>query len=278
MVVTVAPLHSLVAAVMAGRGAPALLLAGGVSPHAYALKPSDARKLARADIVFRIGPGLERFLERPLANLAADARIVTLEARPELIRLPTRAGGIWRQHDEDDGAAIDPHLWLDPENARRIARIAQAVLSQADPEGAASYARNAADLGHRIATLERRLQASLAPVRRIPYIVFHDAYQYFERRFGLNAIGAVAIDPERAPGARRLREIRARIRDGGASCVFAEPQFRAPVIQAIVEGSSVRVGLLDSLGADIDAGPEAYFRLLRGMADALVACLTPPGN
>jgi zinc transport system substrate-binding protein len=280
-VVTVGPLHSLAAAVMAGRGVPALLLAGGSSPHAYALKPSDARKLARADVIVRLGPSLEGFLERPLANLAAGARIVTLVERAELIRLRAREGGVWEKRDEEEHghrATVDPHLWLDPENAGRIAKIVAAALGEVDPEGAATYARNADDLGDRIEALERELRATLAPVRRAPYVVFHDAYQYFERRYGLNAIGSVAVDPERAPGARRLTEIRARIRDGGAACVFSEPQFRPRVLTTIVEGSGARLALLDPLGADLAPGPEAYFELMRRLARSLAACLAPSGG
>ncbi|MDP6706083.1 MAG: zinc ABC transporter substrate-binding protein [Alphaproteobacteria bacterium] len=284
VVVTVPPLHSLTALVMAGRGEPALLLPGGASPHVYVLKPSDARKLARADIVIRVGESLETFLEKPLVGLAAEARVITLADEAGLRRLPVRQGGVWEkadeaaaEHDHHEGG-VDPHLWLDPRNAQAIIAIVAAALSRADPEGAETYAQNARAAAERISALESELQARLGPVRERPYVVFHDAYQYFERSFALNAVGAVAVSPERPPGARRLLEIRAKIRADGAACVFSEPQYRPRLVETIVEGTGAKTAVLDPLGAALAPGPEAYFGLMRNLAAALAACLAPSNS
>jgi zinc transport system substrate-binding protein len=287
VVTTVKPLHSLVASVMAGLGEPELLLAGGGSPHAGSLRPSQARALDEAELVFWIGPELEAFLAKPLEALAGNARVIALTELPGLERLEARTGGAWNPAEQDDhkdspdggqpegGANPDPHLWLDPDNARAIAALAAAALSEADPDNAARYALNAAAVAARIEALDRELTARLAPLRDRPFIVFHDAYQYLERHYGLRAAGAIAVSPERAPGARRLLEIRAKIETRGAVCLFSEPQFEPALVETVIGGTAARSGELDPLGAGLSAGPEAYFQLMRGLADSLAACLAP---
>ena len=289
VVTTVKPLHSLVAGVMAGLGEPELLLAGGGSPHAGSLRPSQARALEEAELVFWIGPELEASLAKPLGALAGKARVIALTAAPGLELLEARTGGAWEKADhEDDGQAPngqqsqqmegqgrDPHLWLDPDNARAIAPLAAAALGEADPENAARYALNAAAVAARIEALDRELTARLAPLRDRPFIVFHDAYQYLERHYNLTAVGAIAVAPGRAPGARRLLEIRAKIETLGAVCLFSEPQFEPALVKTVIGGTEARGGKLDPLGATLAAGPEAYFQLMRGLADSLAACLAP---
>ncbi len=263
VVVTVKPVHALAAGVMRGAGKPSLLLPGGATPHTYALKPSAARMLARADLVVRVGPTLEAFLDRPLATLARRARVVTLieNAGLDLIRTP-------ESHDE-----TDPHVWLDPANARRIATHMASVLSELDPDNANRYQVNLLGVQARIDALDKSLHAVLAPVRARPFVVFHDGYGYFERAYGLNRVAAVTLAPERAPGARRLREIRGIIRNAGAICVFAEPQFRPALITTLARGTSARIATLDPLGAAIPPGTEAYFTLMRALAASLRRCL-----
>lgn len=289
--------------------APELLLKGATSPHDYSLRPSDARLVSNADIVIWVGPALERFLEHPIGSLAGSARVVTLIDEAGLALLPTRAGGAWERHvhgdhdhaehahedhghedhghedgdhdhhghadaADDDHSAVDPHVWLSPENARRIVETVAAVLAEQDPDHRDAYLRNAARMKARLDNLQRELGKELAPVRNVPYIVFHDAYPYFEDSFGLNAVGSLTLSPERRPGARRIMEIREKIRQSGAACVFQEPQFEPGIVQTIVEGTGARTGVLDPIGADISAGEDAYFTLMRRLSASLVDCLS----
>ncbi len=280
VVASIAPLHSLLSGVMAGVSEPHLLVRGGASPHTYTLRPSDMRALENATAVFWIGEGLETFLVRPLGARQAQGEVVEVMAIPEMVLRPAREGGVWEKGDEHGhdhhghgGHEIDPHLWLDPRNAARIVNTMADTLSEADPVNAARYRANAGELTERLAALESELHGKLAPVRELPYLVFHDAYHYFEARFGLSPAGAVTVGPEVRPGAARLTDIRERLRRTEARCVFAEPQFRSSVVQVVVEGSGARIGVLDPVGADLTPGEDLYFELLRGLADSLVDCL-----
>ncbi len=294
-VASIKPIHSLAAAVMAGVATPGLLIGGAASPHSYSLRPSDAAKLDAAELVFWIGPALETFLAKPLASLAGDAAVLEIEEIPGLVLLPPRAGGVWAPHPHEDeehvdeervdaeaagqdrhghaAGTVDPHLWLDPGNAKAIAAAMAETLATADPDNAAAYRANAADLARRIDTLDAELAAELAPVRARPFIVFHDAYQYFEAHYGLAAAGSITVSPDQPPGARRLAEIRAAIVARGAACVFREPQVEPALVELVIDGSGARQGELDPEGAALAEGPELYFELMRGLARNLAACL-----
>jgi zinc transport system substrate-binding protein len=284
VVVSIPPLHGLVAAVMAGVGSPHLLVRGGASPHDASLRPSDARALSAAKLVVWAGPGLEAFLVKPLRALAGAARVLTLTEAPEAVLLEQRAGGAFEPREARDAAAppreggrgpgaVNPHLWLDPRNAIEIARQAAAALAELDPDNAPRYATNEARLATRLEALDRELAARLGPVAEVPFAVLHDAYPYLEARYGLHAIGALTVNPAVPAGAKRLAALRARVVESGAVCVFAEPQFRPAVVAALVEGTGARAATLDPLGATLAPGPEAYFVLMRELADALVGCL-----
>ncbi|MBX6369190.1 MAG: zinc ABC transporter substrate-binding protein [Rhodospirillales bacterium] len=274
---SIKPVQSLVAAVMEGAGVPELLVPGNASPHGYSLRPSDAKRLAAAEIVFWIGPAYEGFLEKPLAALAGGAKVVTLAEAEGVEVLPAREGGVWaadhEAHGHGSALEADGHLWLDPENAKAIALAAARALAEADPAGAARYRANAARTVEALDRLDTRLRAVLSPVANVPYIVFHDAYQYLERRYGLAAAGAVAVTPERQPGARRVREIRERIMAAGAVCVFAEPQFEPALVRSLVRDSGARTGVLDPLGAGIPEGPALYAAMMEKLAASLAGCL-----
>jgi zinc transport system substrate-binding protein len=278
VVVSIKPIHSLVAGVMAGIGEPHLIVAGGSSPHVYSLRPSDARKLERAQLVFWVGPILEGFLEKPLTSLADKAEIVELDHAPGLALLPARRGGDW-EADEDElahaasAAEQDGHLWLDPENAKAVVRLAEAKLAALDPANAPRYASNAGALAQRLDALDASLRQRLAPVRARPFVVFHDAYQYLERRYDLKAIGSITVGPEHLPGAQRIQAIRAKVAALGAACVFSEPQFEPRLVGTVIEGTHARTGVLDPEGASLHAGPELYFTLMDDLAVGLVTCL-----
>jgi zinc transport system substrate-binding protein len=335
VVASIKPVHSLIADIMQGVGTPHLLVKGGGSPHSYSLKPSDARLLEEAAVVFWVGEGLESFLVRPVATLAKDAQVVALSETEGLTLLPYREGGAWEGHDDeahgdhgdeahgdhddhDDEAhgdhgdeehahhddeehgdhgdeehgghdhdakdqdhhedehahgALDMHLWLDPANAAAIVEASVTVLTEVDPERAERYRSNGKALVARLRSLDTELSTTLAPVTDKPYIVFHDAYQYFERRYGLAAVGSITVSPDQAPGAARLSEMRHKLEETGAICVFAEPQFEPRVARTVLEGSSARLGVLDPLGADLPSGPSAYPTLMRNLAASLSSCL-----
>ncbi len=176
-----------------------------------------------------------------------------------------------------DEAAIDGHLWLNPHNAALFAKATAAALSTQDPANAARYEANLTTLLGELEDLDQRLETALNPLKDRPFIVFHDAYQYFEDRYGLAAAGSVTVSPERQPGARRISELRAAIEERGALCVFAEPQFSPAMLDVLAEGTEVGYGILDPLGASVDKGPEAYQEILGRLGDSVIECLTLAG-
>lgn len=274
VLVSIKPIHSLAAAVMAGVGTPTLLIGGATSVHSYALKPSDARKIAQADVFFYVGADLETYLTAPIASLA-HGRAYALETAPGIRRLRARQGGIWGMdpdHDHEHGGT-DPHLWLDPENAIAMTNAIAATLSSADPPHARTYRANAEKTVAALRQQEREIAAQLAPLHAKPYLVFHDAYQYFEARFGLHPAGAIAVAPDRPVSPRRLSQLRQTVLHNQAVCLFREPQFPPKLVDTIRQGTGIREGVLDPLGANIPPGPELYPALLRTLAQSLARCL-----
>lgn len=335
VVASIKPLHSIAAAVMEGVGTPTLLIRGAASPHAYSLRPSDARALANADLVVWVGPELESFLVKPMAVLpdgATDLRLMAVSGMTlyELSgdhdhhghghghghekaeakghdhghghahekaeakghdhghghaheKAEAKAHDHGHGHDHDKGhgkgpemamGEMDAHLWLDPGNAGVAAMAVAEALAAKDAANAARYRANAKAFAASLDALSAELRAQVAPVSGRPYVVFHDAYQYFQEVFGIAPVGTVTIDPERKPGAKRVSEVRAQIVDLEARCVFREPQFEAAIIETLVEGTDARVGTLDPLGSDLPAGPGMYEALLRAMAGSLADCLS----
>jgi len=298
VVASIKPVHSLVAAVMDGVGRPGLLVEGAGSPHTYSLKPSQARMLQSAGIVFWVGHEMESFLEKPLETVASKAKSVELIDAHGLVKLGFREGGAFEKHGHDDdhdhekGAKddhdrekaeadhehrhgeFDSHVWLDPMNAKAMAQEIVEALAKADPANAAKYEANAKMLAARLDALVAEVSADLEPVKGKGFIVFHDAYRYFENRFGLAASGSITVSPEVMPGARRVGEIRTKVRELGAACVFAEPQFEPKLVATVIEGTSAKSGVLDPLGAALKDGPELYFELIRAMATSLKTCLS----
>lgn len=310
VVASIKPVHSLVAAVMQGVGEPDIIVDGAASPHTFALKPSTARVLAGADLVFWVGPELEAFLEKPIETLGEKAEAVELSQAHDLTLLPVREGGDFDEHDHGDEGhdhaaeaaktagqgtkdakaghdhshdhghdhghehgAFDAHLWLDPANARAMVHEIEEHLTEADPANAATYKANAEALTARLTALEAELGKELEPVKGKPFIVFHDAYQYFEKRFGIQAAGSITLSPEVMPGAERVSELRSKITSLKAGCVFSEPQFEPKLVGMLIEGTSVGTGVLDPLGTSLPNGPGLYEQLLRDMAGSLKGCL-----
>lgn len=320
VVVSIKPIHSLVAAIMKGVGEPKLIVDGAASPHTFTMKPSNARTLEGADMVFWVGHGMEAFLEKPLEALASKATVVTLEDAPGLEKLPFREGGAFEAHDhgdhdhaheghdhdheggekhaghDDDGhdhdkgekhaeheghehhdhdhGAFDTHLWLDPSNAKAFAAEIEKQLVQADAENAATYQKNAADLIKQIDSMDAEIKDTLSPVKDKPFIVFHDAYQYFEKHYGVKVAGSITVSPETIPGAERVKQIHEKVTQLGATCVFAEPQFEPKLVKVVTEGTPAKSSTLDPEAATLTAGPDLYFQLMRGLATSMKTCLS----
>lgn len=181
-------------------------------------------------------------------------------------------------HDGHEGhhhGEHDLHLWLDPHNAKEMAEVIAETLAKVDPANAGKYEANAEKMAGRIDKLDHEIEEALAKVKDRPYLVFHDAYQYFERRYGLAAVGSISVSPERKPGAKRVAELRHVIEDNKAVCVFAEPQFQPTIVQTLVEGTKARSGVLDPVGGSLPPGPDAWFALMNNLAKSLENCLNP---
>ena len=282
VVVSIKPLHSLVASVMDGVGAPALLVRTSADPHSYTLKPSEAQALNAAQFVVWSGPGVETCLEKPLAALAGKARILRLDREKSLKLLKAREGGLWEGedhggHKHTHGHAhgeIDGHVWLDPDNAAAIVRAAARELSQLDAGNAAAYAANADKTVAALKALDADLRRQLAPLKGKRFVVSHDSIQYFEKRYGLAAAGSISISPDRPPSARRLYEIRSRILRDKVVCVFGEPQVPDSLVKAAVEGTKARTGQIDTDGGiAVPEGKDAYVAMMRNVGKALADCL-----
>jgi zinc transport system substrate-binding protein len=257
VVASIAPLHSLVAGVMAGVSEPHLLLSGPVSPHDFALAPSDVRRIAAADLVIWIGAPLEQ---------------LGLLAVPAIDAAPFDSSG-----DENGFAGLDPHIWLDPVRTIAIVTAVKDRLSRIDPDNAATYRANAAALADRLATLDETIRARLQPVASQPFIAFHDAYGYFSRRYGLRPVGHFATDPQRRPGARTIARLARLVATGKVTCAFVEPQFDARIVTAIAADRPLRIGRLDPLGVDLEPGLALYETLLKTNTEAIADCLGSSG-
>lgn len=309
VVASIKPVHSLVAAVMGEVGEPSLLVSGAGSPHTYSMRPSEAQMLESASVVFWVGHDLEMFLDGPLDTLSAGAKVVELGEAEGLTKLAYREGGAFEsdenetehaeagddhahdhahEHEDEEEEAAEPHddhahggkdmhFWLDPENARAMVGAIEAALSAADPENAQAYAANAAATVQKIDALMAETQAAIDGVENRGFVVFHDAYQYYEKRFGIEAAGSITVSPDVMPGAQRLSEIQARVKELGAACVFSEPQFEPRLVSVITEGTDAKAGVLDPLGADLEDGPGLYFDLIRNLTTSLTTCLAGEG-
>ena len=300
VVTSIKPIHSLISYVMDGVGTPGLLVDGSSSPHTFQLKPSHATMLQEADIVFWIGEDLESFLETPLESIAKDAKQVTLMESEDIEMLKFREKNVFDDHDEHgdehddhdehgdehdehgdehdehahhDGhnhGEFDIHFWLDPEIAKTIVQIAAKEMSEIDPANASKYEANAAKA---LNELDQLINDTRGKINKdATYVVFHDAYQYFEQRFGIEVIGALTVNPEVLPGAKQLAEIREVIEHEGVNCLFSEPQFNPSIAETIASDTGVKAAVLDPLGAELEPGKDLYFDLISDMASSFESC------
>lgn len=280
---SIPPLHSLVAQVMTGAGAPELLIPGGASPHGFSLAPSQAEMLSRSDVLFWVGQGLEAALSKPIATLARNATVVAMADVKDLVRLKRRSADLGDGHGHDHGhghgrnqaaGGDDPHYWLDPANAKAMIDMIARTLGAAAPGQKALFLANADDAKSRIDAMMREFTQRLDPLKNRPFIVFHDAYQYLETRFGLHAAGILAVDPERPAGARHVNELRELLRQRDIICLFTEPQLSSRLADRLVKGTATRIATLDPLGSGMAPGAGLYERMMTANLTALESCLT----
>jgi zinc transport system substrate-binding protein len=276
---------------MGDTGKPGLVVDGTASAHTYALKPSDARMLHGATVVFRISETLEPFTARIVKALPKTVRVVSLEQAAGVKRLARRQGGAFETHlakfgtevhahkhgrSTTDATDADGHIWLDPMNASAMIDEIANVMAGADTTRAATYRANADKAKAAISLLAAEIDQELKPLANRPYVVFHDAYQYFEARYGLSPVGSITTNPDVPPSGKRLADIRKKLTSLSAACVFSEPTFDSRVVMAVTEGTSAKSGKLDPEGTMLPAGPELYTALMRQLSAGFKSCLSPP--
>ncbi|MDA9329366.1 zinc ABC transporter substrate-binding protein [bacterium] len=293
----IAPVHSLVSRVMEGVGAPKLVIKSGASPHDYRLRPSEAKALQDADLVFWMGEELTPWMNGALETLASKASITTLLDQEGVTLHDFRESALFEAHDHDedndhkdhddhddhdddndhkdhdDHGGHDPHAWLSPENAKLWLNIIASKLSVADPQNAASYFMNAAAGQAEMEEMIVEVNVMLKPVQGGKFVVFHDAYQYFENDFDFYASGAISLGDSSDPSPARIQKVQKRIRDEGIQCVLAEPQFNEGLVVTVMEGSEATASVIDPLGAELNTGPNLYTQLIKNMAKTLRDCL-----
>ncbi|AIV04887.1 MULTISPECIES: zinc ABC transporter substrate-binding protein ZnuA [Vibrio] len=267
---SIKPIQMITTELTEGVTAPDVLLQNNASPHDYALRPSDVQKVAAADLVIWYGHDLEPFLEKVVTD---RGNTLTLSQIPGL---SLREFGSEHSHDHDghDHGTHDPHFWLGVETVQQVANAIAHKLAEVDPVHADTYANNLKKFEVKLNATDSEIKQQLAPVKDKGYFVFHDAYGYFEERYGLNQMGHFTVSPDRKPGAKTLIRIRKTLGTGDVACVFSEPQFTPAVIESVMRGSDVRSGVLDPLGSEVEVKSGSYFEFLKGMSNSFSQCLS----
>ena len=290
VITTIKPIESLVNAVIGDTGKTVSLIPPEISPHEFRLKPSDVRILQNSNIVFYISSHLETGIVKMFKNLPKNIKTINLMEETGIDHLSIRDNEAWELHDHDDHDKHDAkdekhddhdkhvtkddiHIWLDPDNAIKIVRKINKELSLFFPKNAMIYNDNSSKLINEIESLKIELKKELLPIKDKPYIVFHDAYQYFERAFELNAIGSIALENDVASSPKQISFIKDKILKSQATCVFQEPQFDSKLVNTVVEGTKARIGILDPIGVNIVEKENFYLQLLRNMSKSLKKCL-----
>ena len=294
VVTSIKPIHSLASYLMDGVAKPDLIVDGYASPHGFALKPTHAKMLQEADLVFWVGEDLENFLEKPLKSIAKKAEKIELMEIKGLTKLKFRERNIFDEHghkedehghkkedehghkedehghDEHAHGEHDPHIWLDPMNAKVILSEMAEHLIENDSKNEAKYKANLKRAHKDLDQLTKKVKSELN--KDFKSIVFHDAYQYFEKRFDINVLGAFTVNTDVMPGAEQLAEIREVIEHDKVSCVFSEPQFNPDIIKAVAKDTNIATGVIDPLGATLNPGKDLYFDLIGNMSKSFKGC------
>ncbi len=310
VVASIKPIHSLVSYVMDGVGKPDVIVDGYNSPHGFSLKPSHAKMIENADLIIWVGEDLEAFLEKPLNTIAKKAINIEIMDLSGIKKLKFREKNIFEGHDDhghghkkekhdehghghkkedkhddhehkkekhdDHGheghahGEHDPHVWLDPMNAKVIVKEIEKQLVKLDPDNSSKYKANSKKAQSELDNLTKNIKKDLKGNLR--FVVFHDAYQYFENRFGIKVLGALTVNPDVLPGAEQLSEIREVIEHEKVNCLFSEPQFNPAIIKSIAKDTKIKTGVLDPLGATLDKGKGMYSELLQSMYASFKGC------
>ena len=295
VVASIKPIHSLASYLMDGVKKPDLIVDGYASPHGFAMKPSHAKMLQEADLIFWVGEDIESFLVKPLGSIAKKAEKIELMEIRGINKLKFRERNIFEGHDDhghkeddhDDHAKkedghddhgheghahgeFDPHIWLDPLNAKKILKEMAKHLIENDQANESIYKENLKKANKDLDKLVKQVKSELN--KDFKSIVFHDAYQYFEKRFKVNVLGAFTVNTDVLPGAEQLSEIREIIEHEKVTCVFSEPQFKPDIINAVAKDTNIKTGVLDPLGATLNPGKGLYFDLISNMSKSFKTC------
>ena len=280
VVVSIKPFYNLAAAVMKDVGKPTLLIKSNASPHDYVLKPSEARSIYESDLLIWGGANLEIFLNKVLMNTEKKQKCLMLNSLDGLLLLPNRNDTNWSDHLNLDQAhhghhddTFDPHIWLLPDNAIIIVRAICAALSEINPENQITYKKNCDEFVDTLKQLTCLMRRKLLPFSKQPVLVFHDAYQYFEHAFPVNIVGAITLNPDIPPSAKKVRQVKRILNNKQVVCIFKEPQFKPKIVDMILQGTTLRQGTLDPLGKDKHVGPEGYFQLMTSLVNSFELCL-----
>ena len=289
---TIQPINSLVSAVIGNTGKTISIIPAEQSPHDFKLKPSDVKVLQNSNIIFYVSNHLESSVTKVFKNLPKNIKLINLMEESGINHLAIRDNAAWERHDhhgddhddhdkhgkkhddhDDHEKEDDVHIWLSPDNAIKIVQKVNKVLSLYFPENSKIYNENTTKFIDKIRNLKMELIKELSPIKNKPYIVFHDAYQYFEKTFELNAVGSVALEGDIASSPKQISFIKDKIIKSKASCVFQEPQFDSKLVKIVVEGTNAKTGTLDPLGVNITGNKDFYLQLLTNMAKSLKECL-----
>ncbi|EGU47235.1 hypothetical protein VII00023_13457 [Vibrio ichthyoenteri ATCC 700023] len=265
---SIKPIQMITQELMVDIGKPDVLLNSNASPHDYALRPSDVKKVASADLVIWFGHDLEPFLEKVVEK---QEHVLELSKIDGLSLREFAAGHA--DHDGHDHGSHDPHFWLGVQPTQQVAKAITESLKQLDAEHAAQYEINYQRFTQQLTAQHTQIVERLAPVKQVGYFVFHDAYGYFEQDYDLNHLGHFTVSPDRKPGAKTLIRIRSALADKQAKCVFTEPQFTPAVVESVVRGSESKVGVLDPVASQIEVKKGSYFTFIDQMASNFVTCL-----
>ena len=293
IITTIQPINALVSAVIGNTGKTISIIPAEQSPHDFKLKPSDVKVLQDGNLIFYVSNHLESSVVKVFKNLPKNIKIINLMEEANIDHLAIRDNEAWERHDhhghddhddhdkhgkkdddhDDHEKEDDVHIWLSPNNAIKIVKKVNKELNLYFPENSKIYDENASKFINKIKNLKEELVKELAPIKDKPFIVFHDAYQYFEKTFELNAVGSVALEGDIASSPKQISFIKEKIKASNASCVFQEPQFDTKLVKIVVEGTNTEIGTLDPLGVDIAGEKDFYLQLLRNMSKSLKECL-----
>lgn len=298
VVVTIKPIHSLVAGVMEGIGEPELLIQDNTSPHVHAIKPSEAEMLEKAEVIIWVGAVYETGLQNRLRNLEDSKFIIDLSKARHVKLYPVRQGGFWgsgtcchpcescdeeekspcnsHTHSKDhhhEPLSKDGHLWLAPNNAKAIVTEIAQTLATMDPQHAPNYLANSKKVISRLDKLTQEITEVIQPVKGVPYMMVHDFSQYFDRYFGTQGVGTIIDISHTEPTSKHLRQVQQKLTDGQAKCLITEPQFNIKAAAMLIEDTEIATSRVDYLGGDLDKGPDCYFEIMRRFANSLVKCL-----